>query len=538
MDISTRFRSAVPACRPRGVRVIEVFSPKLGPGAPGSQLFSIVDSVIFAELDSGQTGSTAVPLPGTLGLFALGAAALALLAACGQSSTDRSTNAPHKLATAAISVTASQFEVTGMQKLGEARVSRTVYDYTYQVTIRNNGSSNAANVQAALAGVPNGVTAIDGQVAAGSIGTGASVSPQDTIVLRVDRSIAFDPAALTWNITSTAVKELEPVYPAEVVLLSLAELGLPDGADKVSVSGAVSDVLLKDGMLCFSTPGDTGTLQHAEFTLVKGDTSTILSLTILTDRPTEATEYFDGSEDGSEDKPKLALTVSGLGANNSFVGNTLTFKLQGAPALNLAKDSDGLVLGPNNVRLGLKPYWTFNHADNSFTISGSKLQEFMAALPPGALNLSLNFVSEDSEFGVAYDMLAIGQPMTINGRLLTLQGQPVTTLGGKKMLLRGYNQRLRQVVVVDVNGGFTFTNVIPDDVYQLTLNDLENPNVVSASFGIWPNSTTANVSVVYNLGPAPMTMTADGPSPPASFKASSIEQDGTPPPARSLVLSH
>lgn len=30
MDIPTRFRSAVPACRPRGVRVIEVFSPKLG----------------------------------------------------------------------------------------------------------------------------------------------------------------------------------------------------------------------------------------------------------------------------------------------------------------------------------------------------------------------------------------------------------------------------------------------------------------------------------------------------------------------------
>lgn len=47
-----------------------------GAGAPGQQLFSIVDPVSFAEIESGLTsGATAVPLPGTLSLLVLGLAA-------------------------------------------------------------------------------------------------------------------------------------------------------------------------------------------------------------------------------------------------------------------------------------------------------------------------------------------------------------------------------------------------------------------------------------------------------------------------------
>jgi hypothetical protein len=49
----------------------------LGTGAPGSQLFSIVDPFTFVELDAGSTRSTAVPLPGSLSLFALGLVAVA-----------------------------------------------------------------------------------------------------------------------------------------------------------------------------------------------------------------------------------------------------------------------------------------------------------------------------------------------------------------------------------------------------------------------------------------------------------------------------
>ena len=471
---------------------------------------------------------------------ALGATVLALLAACGNSGQDSQTGAPRQLASVGsvaqpAPAAAALFEVTGMQKTGETRVSRTVYDYIYQVSIRNNGSGTAANVQATLVGVPNGVTIIHGEVAAGSIGAGATVTPKDLVVLRIDRTIPFDPAGLSWTFTSSSIQELDPVKPAEVVELSLADLGLPDGADKVTVTGAVTDVLLKDGTLRFSTPGDTGAPQHAEFTLVKNGVASVYALTILTDRPSAPLVYLDATEDGSAGPALPALSVAGLGPNNSFVGTPLTFKLEGTAPLDLAQDSDGLVLGQNNARVSLKPYWTFNPADNSFTISGTKLQQLMAALPPGALNVSLNFVSADGEFAAVYQMLAIRQGATLSGKLVTPQGGAVTGLAGKKILLRGFNQRLREVAEVDANGGFTFTNVIPD-TYQLTLNDLANPNVVSASTIVLPNATSASVTIVYTLGAA-KTLAVGGAAPVTSFVASSVKQDGTPVPARSVAPS-
>lgn len=465
--------------------------------------------------------------------MALALAALGLLAACGQSAQDGGSDTPRMLASVSHKAASAQFEVTGLQKLGETRVNRTVYEYTYQVSIRNNGAA-AANVQAVLTGVPNGVTVIDGQVAAGSIGAGASVSPQDTIVLRIDRTIPFDAAGLAWNIASSAVMELEPVKPAEVVVLALADIGLPDGADKVTVSGAVSDVLLKDGTLRFSTPGDTGAPQHAEFTLVKGGTSTVLALTILSDRPATPLVYVEPNEDGSDGKPLPTLSVAGLGPNNSFSGNPLTFKLAGASGLDLAQDSDGIVLGANNTLLSLKPYWTFDPVAGSFTIQGAKLQQLLAALPSGALNVSLNFVSADGEFAAVYQMLAAGKGATLQGKLVSPQGAAVTGLAGRKMLLRGFNQRLRQVAVIDASGGFTFPNVIPD-TYQLTLNDLDNPNVVSASTIVQQDATVANVSIVYNMGSMQKALASASAAKGASFVASTVKQDGTPVAARSIA---
>jgi hypothetical protein len=471
---------------------------------------------------------------------ACGAVLLAVLAACGNAGQDSQAGAPRQLASVssvvqAAPAAAALFEVTGLQKTGETRVSRTVYDYIYQVSIRNNGSGPATNVQATLATVPKGVTIIQGLVNAGSIGAGATVTPKDLVVLRIDRTIPFDPAALSWTFASSAVQELDPVKPAEVVELSLADLGLPDGADKVSVTGAVTDVLLKGGTLRFSTPGDTGAPQHAEFTLVKNGVPSTFALTILTDRPAAPLVYLDATEDGGAGPALPALAVGGLGPNNSFAGNPLTFKLQGAAPLDLAQDSDGLVLGQNNVRISLKPYWTFNPADNSFTISGAKLQQLMAVLPRGALDVSLNFVSADGEFAAVYQMLATGPGATLSGRLVTPQGGAVTGLAGKKMLLRGFNQRLREVTEVDANGNFTFTGVIPD-TYQLTLNDLENPNVVSASTIVLQNATSASVTIVYNLGAA-KTLAVGAVAPAASFVASSVKQDGTPVPARSVPSS-
>lgn len=433
---------------------------------------------------------------------------------------------------------AAQFEVVELGKIAEKRISRTVYEYTYQVSIRNNGVSGAANVTAELLAAPAGATIVDGSVAAGSIGAGAVVTPSDVIVLRIDRTQAFDPSGLSWKITASDVQQLAAVKPAEVVVLPLADIGVPDNADKVTVAGAVTDALLKDGTLRFSTPGDTGAPQQAQFTISGPNGTTVLSLPIVTERPQEPLLHVEPRDDGSLPDNPASLVVGGLGPNNSIVGNTLTFKLDGAPTTDLGNDSDGLVIGANNAAVSLKNYWTYDPATTTFTIAGDKLQQLMAALPAGALTVSLNFVSQDGMFATTYEFLAIRQGAKVAGKLVSPSGAPVTTLAGKKILLRGYNNHLRLVAPVDGNGQFSFDNVIPD-TYQLTLNDLENPNVVSASAIILPNSTTANVSLTYALNKtmlktATLAASTTSASPAGSFVAGTVTQDGKGPAARSV----
>ncbi|MBY0242265.1 MAG: hypothetical protein K2X55_23430, partial [Burkholderiaceae bacterium] len=457
---------------------------------------------------------------------ALGAIVWAvLLAGCSSDSGSQSAagSAARQGGVAPKGAAAVQFEVTALNKIAEKRIGRTLFEYTYRVSVRNNGVSGAANVVAELVSVPAGAVIVDGRAAAGNIGAGATVTPSDVVVVRIDRMQPFNPSGLSWKIDASSVQQLAAVKPAEVVVLSLADLGVPEDVDKVSVAGAVTDVLLKDGTLRFSTPGDTGVAQKAEFTLTGAGGSTLLSLPISTERPQEPLVHVEPRDDGSMPETPASLLVGGLGPNNSILGNTLTFRLEGAQSTELGNDSDGLVIGTNNTARSLKEYWTYDPATTTFTISGNKLQQLLAVLPSGALNLLLNFVSADGEFASAYEFLAIRQGAKVAGKLVAPGGAPVNTLAGKKILLRGYNSHMRLVAPVDANGQFNFDNVIPD-TYQLTLNDLENPNVVSASAIILAGSTSASVSITYALSNALNKIGLKSMS--TSFVASQLTQDG------------
>ncbi len=132
--------------------------------------------------------------------FALG------LTACGGGS-GAETNIPSatKLAAADTVATASVVAVT---KISETRVSRTVYDYVFKVTVQNGAVPQTA-VLATLTKVGAGTSIIDGSVLAGDLDASASVTPTDTITLRHDRTFTFDLAALTWQVTGTPV--IDPI---------------------------------------------------------------------------------------------------------------------------------------------------------------------------------------------------------------------------------------------------------------------------------------------------------------------------------------
>lgn len=297
---------------------------------------------------------------------------------------------------------------------------------------------------------------------------------------------------------ANVVQKLDPVRPAEVVKLKLAELGLIEGADSVTVSGAITDVLLKNGYLLFLTPGDIGRDQEAEFSLEKNGVIKTYSVTIATERHFHPTENSEGANAERLANP-LRLEVTGLGLDNNFIGQSVTLKLIGAPVLEFGKESDATVRNKNRKGIDfLSEYWTYNAQNNSFTIAGNNLARLLETLPTGWLNLNINFVASNAVFAANFDLPLVSKGKKVVGQLITQEGQPVPELGGRKILLKGYDGQIRKVAIVDANGNFSFENLTPD-MYFITLGDLENPGFVSTHFVLDADSPGTNVTLVYEM---------------------------------------
>lgn len=143
-------------------------------------------------------------------LLALGAAAA--LSACGgggqtgtstaQAASERAQALAANGGEAAATASASVVAVT---QVAERRVTRTVFDYDFKITVQN-GSIAQSGIGATLTAVGAGSSIVDGQVAVGDLAAGASATPADTITLRVDRSLPFSLGSLVWNLRGTPVR--------------------------------------------------------------------------------------------------------------------------------------------------------------------------------------------------------------------------------------------------------------------------------------------------------------------------------------------
>lgn len=89
--------------------------------------------------------------------------------------------------------------VVSLTKISEKRISRTVFDYVFRVTVHNNSEALVA-VAATLTAAGQGTTIIDGEVLVGAMAAGATVTPDDTVTLRHDRASPFNPTALVWRL--------------------------------------------------------------------------------------------------------------------------------------------------------------------------------------------------------------------------------------------------------------------------------------------------------------------------------------------------
>lgn len=101
------------------------------------------------------------------------------------------------------SITVSDLKPVSYTLQSYRRISRTVWEYTYQFTMENTGNGDATDVSASMQLAPAQVQIIDGDVTFGTIEAGQQVTAQDTFTIRIDRSVAVDNNDLLWTLTFT-----------------------------------------------------------------------------------------------------------------------------------------------------------------------------------------------------------------------------------------------------------------------------------------------------------------------------------------------
>jgi hypothetical protein len=126
--------------------------------------------------------------------------------------------------------------VATMTKVGERRLARTRWQYTFRVSVTNHGA-NATGVSLNLDSVPAGTTISDGNVVVGDVAFGATVTPTDTVTIEQDRLVAFDITQFRWSISVQTAVSIDPTVPAAATA-AVRQVLSPQ--DKGSVGGVIN----------------------------------------------------------------------------------------------------------------------------------------------------------------------------------------------------------------------------------------------------------------------------------------------------------
>lgn len=102
-------------------------------------------------------------------------------------------------------------QVVDMQLVSSVRYDRTHVDYTYKAVVQN-GSPALSAVTATVSSSAATTQVVRASIAIGDMAAGITATSSDTIAIRQDRSVAFDPTVLTWTVAGTPVA----VGPASV----------------------------------------------------------------------------------------------------------------------------------------------------------------------------------------------------------------------------------------------------------------------------------------------------------------------------------
>ncbi len=214
------------------------------------------------------------------------------------------------------------------QLINKKRVGRTVYEYTYQVNISNNGS-DVQNVTASVTGSSPHTIIVDGDVNFGDITGGGTVTSTDTFSFRQDRRYPFDPSTLSWDAQSeVTICHFPPDNPENPQTITISDNVLEAHLAHGDTLGSCNISMPVPTFTAYTNPGDslilTAQTPNGEFIEYFGikDTdgfATLVNYIRFTDSGGDITVF----QLDSEGRPVQIFAFNGVVFNITWQSDTL-----------------------------------------------------------------------------------------------------------------------------------------------------------------------------------------------------------------------
>lgn len=293
---------------------------------------------------------------------------------------------------------------------------------------------------------------------------------------------------------------------ADVLSISLKDSGLPADLQTSALSVSSPHVLafgIHDGFIRLATAGDAGTDQEVVIKAALKDKDVSLPVLIATSRPTEIqseTDYEDGRESSQ-------LIVTGLGSGNTLTGGELSLRSSAPNKLSLRASSLTIVTAGQGKVLDLAPFATYDAAANAFVIKASSMQTVLEQFGSNEGRFNVGLASADGNFGEGFSFLVRRGVALVQGAVVDAAGAELTSLSGKRIAIKGFDNSIRQIASVDASGKFAFDG-LGAGTYQVSLVDVARPNEWVATVAIYPGTTKATVKLVAQSGGKAVALSA------------------------------
>ncbi len=235
-------------------------------------------------------------------------------------------------------------EATSMELASKTRSGRSTFDYVYRVSFSNAGPA-ARNVVGVVSSSAGSILPIDDRVDIEVLPSGAAVTSDDTITLRLDRRTPFDPEALSWAFTGDIVADGPPSADDESLSSGHISTTLKEG----ELHPVGSDGVLTVSGAQFSLGTNEVTFLHNE-NLVKSlivEPGSITAPNLLVDGRNEIVVYANDS-----DNNQLTFGITLWAGSNSVYINVVNESGQAVTAKLKLRLADDNMVGVNAEATG------------------------------------------------------------------------------------------------------------------------------------------------------------------------------------------